>query len=363
MPKHWTLARKDRSSLPNLLRELDPITSAPSNIDDLYEIDHLRSILRRSSGKMFALLDNNVVTRVLSIPIEGRSTNNKMTSEHRNVAYIMAYFLYSGIETNPTIAHYEAKTTPSADDRIEADKLFRIYDHLPPQEFADFASGKTDAIRRDAWINAKREVACNTSTQENIADVAFDGELETVDHFYANVMNSWLCIKTELSDTTALEKHMTWMHKNSISDQTNIVFFSILLSKRRLGKMIKNIDSKDPSRILASCKNVAWDLSYLNLFILLARKMGQLNVCLFCSRDKLSHTMLRASLSIRCARDAEKYFAAEFDKESTQILNRHMAMHNDRQNRADHIANIQRTRLDTIKDLEVEIREILHSAT
>jgi len=185
------LKAEDAVEIERIVREIGALVDTPSTIPDIYSLSVYRSaIARRDPMKFWALLDNNIVTQVVSLVGGTRQKGASLSEETRKICAIMAFLIHARVETNPVIALFER---PEDINNPTQDYFFRIADHLPAQVFADLALNRTCAVPEAALTAAKHEVDSNPRTQANLKRTNFEYEK---DHWFkilhANLLKAWL---------------------------------------------------------------------------------------------------------------------------------------------------------------------------
>ena len=355
----FNLRKCDRKHMVKVLRELDSLTLAPSNVQDIYDIDKIRNrvLVQHNTVKVF--LDNNILTRILNLPVENKTSLRRLTTEERVICCLMGYFVYCGLLLIPNISMYESESTPLPSSRVDADIKFRYFDHLPAQVYLDLALMRINTIPLAKWSEAKKEVDNNSVTQADIASNDYTGNLSMQRIFALNLMKAWLIYQQTNEFEKGLETLMDWIYSNSLSDQNSLFFFIFLLSRKKLGPLLKNINSNDPDVIIKSADNAAWDLTHSHAFLTVSQKCYQDGIHIFCTRDKICRDLLRVSLKIVDGEAFAKYLSDNHTNRQSALINLIKDKHNNRPNRSEHEKSVAEKLESNIVLVESEIRDTL----
>lgn len=355
----FKLRKQDRTYMVKMLRKLDSLTLAPTEEPDIYDINRIRSKVLGDNNIVRIFLDNNVLTRILNLPVENITNARKLTDEEKHICCMMGYFTYCGPLLIPNISMYESQSTPSPASRLEAELKFRYFDHLPSQIYMDLALERINVIPSGHWSNVVEEVENNALTQADIDSNPYTGNIDSLKAFSLNLMKAWLLYKEDLNFEDGYETLMDWIHTNSIADQNCMLFFVFFMSRAKLGALIKKINSKDPNIVIKNIYNAAWDLVHLNIFLMVAQKQYKDGLHAFCSRDKLCHDLLRVSVSIKNEQDFKNYLSANHTKKQSALITKIRDRHNNRTDRKQYIESVEAELDNKLEAMETEIRNYL----
>lgn len=125
------LKAEDAVEVERIVREIGALVCTPSTIPDIYSLSVYRSaIARRDPMKFWALLDNNIVTQIVSLISGTRQTGAPLSDEAKKICAIMAFLIHARVDANPDIALYERPEHVNNPDKVTQDYFFRIADHL-----------------------------------------------------------------------------------------------------------------------------------------------------------------------------------------------------------------------------------------
>ena len=341
------------------LRAMNSITLAPSNIEDLYDISYIRKRMLDYGDVIRVFLDNNILTRVLNLPIEGKGKSRKLSEEEKSVCVLMGYFVYCGHLTIPDISMYESMSTPTPESRVKTEHIFRYFDHLNPQIYLDLARERINSIPIKEWNSVKNEVKNNEVTQNNIKNNSYSESSDPQKAFYLSLLKAWLIYKQTKDFESGFETLVDWIYENSIIDQNSVLFYIHLFKRNRLSSLIKKINSNIPDVIFKNISNTAWDLAHLNYFIVASQKYYKEGAICFCSRDRLCHELMRISLSFRAEADFTRYLTENYSKKHASLISQLSSRHNNRSNVPAHVKSVVDNLDDRISDMEKEITRYL----
>jgi hypothetical protein len=343
-----------------LVKDSDSILATPSNIVDIYDVDSYRNANQTQGISLKAILDTNIVTRVLPFVNGTKQSRDTLSRDEKKVCALMCFLIHSGIETNPVSAFLERPNLNTGPSKEEQDYLFRIADHLPPQIFADLALGKITAVPDKILKETKRSVDSNSETQEDIARTNYS---TTKDDgwclMYMNLLKAWWLYKTEKSSRRRIERYLEWSIENSLSDPVSLTFVALFLSERRLPKMIKNPNSKDPELIFKNLKNVTWDLYHLSFLYQMNEQSSSREIWFLCSHDKLLGKILPHIWSQTNIEEVNNFVSLFYNRKAIKCFHRYYQKTNFRVNRSQHTDYVKTNIQQNISKLEVLSKELL----
>lgn len=343
-----------------LVRADGSVLSTPSNIDDVYDIDTYRNATQAQGVALKAIMDTNIVTRVLPFINGTKQASEPLSSDERKVCALMCFLIHSGIETNPVSAFLERPIVDARPSKEEEDYLFRIADHLPPQIFADLALGKITSIPDKVLEETKESVDSNPETQQDIARTKYSNNRDDGWYLmYMNLLKAWMLYKVESSSRRRIEYYLEWSVENSLSDPVSLTFISLFLSERRLPAMIKKPNNKDPEIIFKNLRNVAWDLYHLSFLIQLNDRSSEKEIWFLCTRDKLLGKVLEHIWSQTDLDEIKAFASAFYGKKTIKCFYRYYLKTNSREKRSEYIDSVQNNIQKRISELEECSRKLL----
>jgi hypothetical protein len=346
------LKAEDVVEVERIVREIGALVCTPSTIPDIYSLSVYRSaIARRDPMKFWVLLDNNIVTQIVSLISGARKTGVPLSEETKKVCAIMAFLIHAKIDTDPSLALYERPDHVNNPDKVTQDYLFRIADHLPAQVFADLALNRTCVVPVAALTAAKREVDSSPLTQADLKRTTYSDRMKLEQRFklsHANLLKAWLISHQGGTPTQRLQCFLDWNANELIADYVGFVFAVIFLSDLRIGGMIKRCNSSDRQVVLKAISNSTWDMHYLSVLEVHHMSSKGSSIWFFSSRDGVL-------LEIAGHRDAVSpdrilaFIREYYSDECVDVVNKYMNQINCRRDRAGHIAKVC-ANLDTILD-------------
>ena len=221
------LKADDAVEIARIVREIGTLVDMPSNIPDIYDFSvYRRAIARRDPMKFWALLDNNIVTQIVSLISGVRKTGVPLSEETKRICAIMAFLIHARVETNPGIALFERPEDINNPDKVTQDYFFRIADHLPAQVFADLALNRTCAVPVAALTAAKREVDSNPSTQADLKRTTYSNQMGLEQRFKilrANLLKAWLIFHQGGTRIQRLQTFLEWNARVVVSDYVGVI--------------------------------------------------------------------------------------------------------------------------------------------
>jgi hypothetical protein len=344
------LKTEDAVEIERIVRKIGALVCTPSSISDIYDLGVYRSaITRRDPMKLWVLLDNNIVTQVVSFLSGARKTRTPLSEEMKKICAIMAFLIHARIDINPAVALYERPEYLNNPDKVTQDYFFRIADHLPAQIFADLALNRTCRIPEKHFIAAQREVDSNPLTQKNIKRINYAYEKDhAFKMLHANLLKAWLISHQAGAPNQRLQRFLDWKENELVSDYVGLIFALIYLSKKRIGGMIKHCDSSDRHLVLKEIENSTWDMYYLAFLEKLHETANGSQIWFFCTRDQVL-------LKIASHRDAvateriDAFIKEYYTGEGVEAFKNYMNQIKCRSDRAGHIAKVC-ANIDSIVD-------------
>jgi hypothetical protein len=269
----------DLSKLCTFLKKKEIICTIYSSTEfDQYNLDHYVEQIRLHRNTFFAIFDTNIVIDLLrlckgeSISYDDNLSDTKITS-----CALLILLQCFDIKIEPLFGIHE---TAQNDDYINGRNnlnLFRAIDNLSPIILNNFLQGKIKSIKDDLDIKNDEYVE----------------RLNPYDWYiwfltYTCVLKIVIIEKTLKDNYLKLKEFINWMWTEFIFCAAPTVFAIIYFSNYKLSKMLKNISSNDYNEIIKIVKNVTWDLSAVEYWIIEAEENHPKgNVYFFCTQDKM----------------------------------------------------------------------------
>ena len=352
------LKAEDAVEIEGIVREIGALVCMRYAIPDIYDLSVYRRVIERSDPmKFWALLDNNIVTQIVSLISGTRQTAVPLSEETKRICAIMAFLIHARVDTDPRVALYERPDHVNNPDKKEQDRLFRIADHLPAQVFADLALNRTCAVPVAALKAAKRAVKSNRHTQADLKRTTYSNPMGLEQRFKilrANLLKAWLIFHQGGTRIQRLQTFLEWNARVLVSDYVGVIFALIYLSDRRIGGMIKQCDSSDRQLVLKQIANSTWDMFYLTVLEWYDIKSNGACIWFFCTRDQV----LLKIASYRDALTPEKigaFIEEYYTGEGVEAFSDYMNKINCRRDRASHIAKVCVNLDSTVDELVKEV--------
>ena len=281
--------RCDRRRIEEYIRSSNCIVNFPSTSAPFYLMDRLRRENTNEGKERRALMDNNILTNVLSLFDGRKPEGSELSIGTQHACAMVAYIIYTGMEIVPEISIYEKQTDNGAVQKRSLDDLMRIASHLTPQVYADLFAGKISDVPRPECIRARKlifreDVAMQNTLVHNYEDSEQSGVLFA----YLCMMKAWILQKTVSDENIRLEGYLQWSITHSPSSPILALVAAMVLSDKKQNEItiIKKINTSNSEVLLNSLRNLSWDLFYL--CVLHDRSMDldkNIDWCLF-TRDK-----------------------------------------------------------------------------
>lgn len=251
----------DVSAIEQMLREADPLVSPPSNIEDVYSLPLYLHNAAVGGATLYALLDNNILTRATAFASGGAVSENAESARvDRLAAAVMCFLIAASFRVEPNIPLHEKAAHGGHDNAVEQLRLLRIADHVSPQAYCDVALGRTQRLPPEAIAEAIGRLPAGMPPARQ---PDFAAETRTwLAAYYALLKVASL----DRQDTSAFEKaaaFLTWSRTDAFFSATATTFALIFLSPRRPPRMIKRVNSANPALVKEGLQNAAWDLLYM----------------------------------------------------------------------------------------------------
>lgn len=284
---------RDESAIENIVRNLGSIVTSPSNIKDQYDIGTYKDNYYGNGSAIKVLLDNNIVTRIISIIRNASNESYKLDQSERHAAALICFFIICNIQINPSLAYYEKPN----DEPNDNDYLFKVADHLPPQCFADIALNRKNFIESGDLMKAIKYLDDSPELQSELQKSSqfLSQEIEEHEGYclaYQKLLKATLLLRSTSSSAENLSNYLDWSYSESLSLVNIDLFIMILLSNQNpaISRLLKKPNTRNHELLIKNLKNSAWDISYMNLWTGLhsmEHQHSQGNVIwLFASNDK-----------------------------------------------------------------------------
>ena len=277
-----------------MVRRAAPFVISPSTIRDPYDLKEYIVASAAETCKLYALLDNNILTRACAIA-DGKAAEvgAANTESLRLTASIMCFFILGGFYLEPSLAIYEKAAKANHSAGLHALKLFRVADHIHPQKYADLALGKIQEIS-ETDLRAAVELSHENNLRNSESD--FTRQLEPWRVQYLALLQAASIWRNKDSSLGAAISYIQWMEIESFFNVTGAIFALAFFGPNGPSRMIKVNSETPPNQLIDSVKNAAWDMTYVSQWAKKATKARRNEITFLCSNDKIVKAMARPIL-------------------------------------------------------------------
>ncbi len=274
---------KDINPIEKIVRDNDPFVLSPSSVNDKYDLMGYIVAVQHSGIELRALLDNNILTRAISLAL-GDSVPEE---ENQSKAYIlssaiMAFLIIGRFEIEDRIAIQEQLISSAHSQAESALCQFQVANNIRVREWIDIALGRKKNISSSEIDDSKARVA--GENHEN--DKAYFSRL--ISDWKANycfVLKAAEIWKSSSNNVNNACNFIHWMKEEWLFAHSPTIFAMILFSPNRYPKMIKGINSPSEQKLIQGLQNAAWDLTYIRKWSNYYQSSDLDRLWLLCSND------------------------------------------------------------------------------
>ena len=286
----------DINPIMEIVRHNDPFVLSPSTIDDRYDIMGYIHAAQNSGVELRAMLDNNILTRVISLA----SGNSVPKEEHQANAYllssaVMAFLIIGRFEIEQRISIHEKRFSSSRSQAERELHISRVADNICVKEWIDIALGRKKEISRDEIDDSETRVA--NVNYEN-AEKSFSQIITPWKINYYFVMKATEIWKSSSDNVDNACKFIHWMEREWFFAAVPSVFVMVLFSPNRYSKMIKGIDSPTKEKLINGLQNAAWDLTYIRMWSSFYQTSNLNRLWLLCTNDTALHSIAKKQFEV-----------------------------------------------------------------
>lgn len=232
---------------------------------------------KRIDEKPFLMvIDRNIFSALIRLCRQGELEDKH---EMQMIGILMAWADLNrvSVTVGPALMEY-ATNGKTQDDALRELKMFQeIMEQVPSQIWLEVARG------------IEKITPCNFSG--GLADkitVDYAGGCEHYYLSYASMVHLAILYRSRSTRCEKMEKFLEWSYDNVIISNYVIVYSILLFSNQSHVSAPKNVMSKSIDKILAGCRNQAWDLSYIsNLGYLYFHEKDYKEDFLFATNDNM----------------------------------------------------------------------------
>lgn len=274
---------QDVNPLEDMLAAVDPFVKCPLPPVDKYDLESYVYASTALKKELFALLDNNLITRVIELSSGGEIPE----APDKKPAYllssaVMGFLVAADFVVDPTMAIYEKASSLGHEAALEQLFKFRVADHIQPQAWIDLALERTTRIPSYEISRATASVKENASGE---GEDNFAKQLDSWKLNYYFVLKAASIWKEKRHDIEAALTFIDWMESESFFNSVAAIFTLIFFSPKRYAKMVKGIESPSIQRLQYGLKNAAWDLAYIKYWAKQCKNTDENTFWLLCSND------------------------------------------------------------------------------
>lgn len=302
----------DLNRLSDILRQSQSFVALPR--DDIYNF-HSYLVPTSPLHNTCAILDRNCYTRITNL-IKGNEVPQNEIDDYRWAAAVMAFCQIAEITFDYYSSLQELASTHGGNDAAEEFEAFYYADNSDPQQFLDFALGRTNQLTKPSTdIIAPPKKVPHSSLFEN--------------RIYEFRINYIMSLKIALIEeeqgvgVTSMISFIDWMDDEFMLGGSALHFANLLFSPSRMKKMLKQ-------KRIDDIKNTAWDFALIQNWCTNALTFEHTKEHIFLiTRDKV----VRYIANRLVAADEQEFrsFIVDAWKNNTkggqQVYERYMALH------------------------------------
>ncbi len=273
----------DISSIEEIVRDNDTFVLSPSSVDDIYGLMGYISAVQYSKIELRALLDNNILTRVISLALGNPIPEEK----NQSTAYIlssavMAFLVIGRFEIEQRISIQEQLFTSTQTQAESALHQFHVANNIHVREWVDIALGRKEQISSIEIDNSRDRVASANYENEKVDISILISNWKINYCFVLKAAEIWKSSSNGLDNVC---NFIHWVKEEWLFSPAPLIFAMVFFSPNRYSKMIKGIDSPSIQKLSHGLQNAAWDLTYIRGWSNFYRSSSLDRLWLLCSND------------------------------------------------------------------------------
>lgn len=212
---------------------------------------------------MYELINNNLTVIIdRNLFIAARELYDKRylkTKRHSFFTVLMIYAMFTNAIFDSTIPIYEGGDSENI-RAIDDIQKFKIIDNLPIDHLMDLVYGQIDSLSKNELSKAKKimKPMDKITIEEN-----YNKKLTLFKENYPYMLKCALLLRfPRLSLYRKIKYFFEWMMADYITKSEAIIF--ALFSFYRNGGVIKNYNTNDYCKLIASIKNATWDVTLIS---------------------------------------------------------------------------------------------------
>ena len=204
--------------------------------------------------KMFILfVDRNILSSLLEFCEIGRLKNKR---ESQLIGVIMAWAIFNDMPISAGMAIKERAFQLRSQEKglVELQKFLEIFEVYPGQMWLQVAEGQLAEIPPIKYSNTlAQNISVNYADGGDHYDMAVASLLHAV----------WLYRDQTKRPIEKVREFIQWMYDYLLVSEYLLVYVIMLFTGQDNIKAPKHANSNDLGKIVAGCKNQAWDIAYL----------------------------------------------------------------------------------------------------
>ncbi len=198
-------------------------------------------------------VDRNILSSFLNLCETGCL---KSKGESQLIGLIMTWAVMNNINISAGLAVQERATQLQCQEEglVELQKFLEAFDAYPGQLWLQMAEGQITEIPPIKYSN---KLAQNITV-----DYANGGE--HYDMAVASLLHAVRLYRDKtMKPVEKMQEFLWWMYDNLLISEYLLVYVTMLFTEQDYIKAPKNANSNNIEKIVAGCKNQAWDIAYL----------------------------------------------------------------------------------------------------
>lgn len=267
------LSPEEIETLEEKCRNTDYISSAynvaPYSISGYLREKHVRE------GEVHALLDRNIVSSLTAAAQRGKIEGK----DEQSAIELLAFLRAAEIEIEPGISLVEYGDSHSCPNPDEELTLLRRMDNIPNDNLLQLAMGQDTIIKLAGSSYTEKR-----SLQKRVLRA---DDIHQWNIFYGYALKLYLLTHSEADRFERSRVLIYWIWKDFLFSGIGLSFAGTFFSER-FSRMIKGINSKNPTKLLKGLRNAAWDMTIVSYWCdkVVHRKERNGPLMIFCTADK-----------------------------------------------------------------------------
>lgn len=198
-------------------------------------------------------VDRNILSSLLKF-CENGSLKNKGESQLIGILMAWAQLNDIAISAGQALRERSTQTNSQEEGLVELQKFLEIFDKYPSQMWLEVAKGQLTEISPIVFTQSPAQnITVNYADGGDHYDMAVAALLHAV-QIYRN---------KSMKPIDKVQTFYQWMCDKLLVSEYLMVYVTMLFTEQEGIKAPKNANSDNLDKIIAGCKNQAWDISYL----------------------------------------------------------------------------------------------------